>query len=52
MRLLAFCLTALIALPATVNAQALLETYVAKLSATDHFNSRGVRLTQPWQVIR
>lgn len=52
MRFIALCLTVLIALPATAKAQALLETYVAKLSATDHFNSNGVRLTQPWQIIR
>lgn len=28
------------------------ETYHAFLSARDHYNSNGVRLTQPWQIIR
>ncbi len=29
-----------------------LETYFAYLGPDDHFNSKGARLTQPWQVIR
>lgn len=30
----------------------LLESYSAFLGPADHFNSRGARLTEPWQVIR
>ncbi|MEP0232943.1 hypothetical protein [Roseibium sp.] len=30
----------------------LLEAYSAFLGSADHFNSKGVRLTQPWQIIR
>lgn len=30
----------------------LLETYQAFLGPSDHFNSSGARLTQPWQIIR
>ena len=30
----------------------LLEVYVAYLGADDHYNSRGARLSEPWQVIR
>jgi hypothetical protein len=33
-------------------AQALLESYVARLSANDHFNSQGERLTSPALIIR
>jgi hypothetical protein len=29
-----------------------IETYRAFLGSADHFNSRGVRLTEPWQIIR
>ncbi len=29
-----------------------IETYTAYLGHADHFNSRGTRLTQPWQIIR
>ena len=29
-----------------------LESYTAFLGPNDHFNSRGTRLTQPWQIIR
>lgn len=29
-----------------------LESYVAFLGPNDHFNSRGARLTEPWQIIR
>ncbi len=36
----------------TVASAAPLETYFAYLGPDDHFNSRGARLTQPWQVIR
>lgn len=31
---------------------AIIETYYAFLSADDHYNSKGVRLTAPWQIIR
>ncbi len=30
----------------------LLEAYSAYLGNADHYNSRGARLTEPWQVIR
>lgn len=30
----------------------LLEEYVAYLGEDDHYNSRGARLTEPWQIIR
>lgn len=30
----------------------LLETYVAFLGTDDHYNSRGARLSEPWQIIR
>ena len=52
MRLAALCLTALLALPGPAATQDLLESYVAFLSANDHYNSRGVRLTASWQIIR
>lgn len=45
---------ALAMLPAAgVRAQGpLLEAYNAYLGPADHYNSSGVRLTEPWQVIR
>ena len=44
----------LILLLATVPASAdeLIETYVARLGANDHFNSKGERLTSPALIIR
>lgn len=30
----------------------LLESYVAFLGPNDHYNSRGARLTEPWQIVR
>ncbi len=30
----------------------LLDEYVAYLGEDDHYNSRGKRLTEPWQIIR
>lgn len=30
----------------------LIDSYVAHISENDLFNSNGVRLTQPWQIIR
>lgn len=35
-----------------VSQGALLESYTAFLGPSDHFNSRGARLTEPWQIIR
>ena len=35
-----------------MQAQQLLESYTAMLSWTDHYNSNGQRLTEPWQIIR
>lgn len=37
--------------PASAQGQ-LLDRYVAFLGPNDHFNSRGARLTEPWQIIR
>lgn len=34
------------------SAQQLVESYVARLSARDHFNSNGVRLSSPAAIIR
>ncbi len=42
----------LLFLPSTGTADELLGSYVALLSSHDHFNSRGARLTKPWQIIR
>ncbi len=52
MRFAVLLLAALLALPTTVSAQQLLESYTAFLSSRDHYNSNGQRLTQFWQVIR
>lgn len=52
MKLTALVLSALLALPATGHAQQLLESYVAFLSTNDHYNSKGARLTEPYQIIR
>lgn len=42
-----------LAVAADTHAQGpLLEVYTAFLGPDDHFNSKGARLTQPWQVIR
>ncbi|MDJ0931365.1 hypothetical protein [Breoghania sp.] len=38
--------------PSAVAQGPLLEVYVAYLGPDDHYNSRGARLTEPWQVIR
>jgi len=35
-----------------VNAQEIIGRYTAFIGADDLFNSRGARLTEPWQVIR
>ncbi len=59
-RLLGACLVGLVVLPvlATLPAHAQnaidkpIASYVALLSSRDHFNSNGVRLTEPWQIIR
>jgi len=48
--LVALLLTFAVPLPAA--AQALIESYVAHLSARDHFNSDGVRLTSAAAIIR
>lgn len=55
-RLAAVALAALAFSPMTIvpaKAQgALLDQYVAFIGPADHFNSRGQRLTQPWQILR
>jgi len=38
--------------PAAAPAQQVVEQYVAVIGAQDLFNSRGVRLTAPWQILR
>ncbi|MGC9419419.1 MAG: hypothetical protein ACP5EN_10670 [Rhodovulum sp.] len=43
---------ALICAPALAPAQQLLEQYVAVIGAQDLFNSRGMRLVEPWQILR
>ena len=47
-------LVLVIALAPVMPAQAdtLLESYVAELGPDDHYNSRGKRLSQAWQVLR
>ncbi|MCP3971051.1 MAG: hypothetical protein GY717_12190 [Rhodobacteraceae bacterium] len=52
MRVLAIFLAALLALPAPLAAQNLLESYTALLSTNDHYNSKGVRLNAVWQILR
>lgn len=42
----------LIALSTPVSAQDLIGAYTAFISNNDLYNSRGARLTQPWQVLR
>lgn len=45
---LVLCLSAV----QSANAEQLLETYVAKLVTQDHFNSKGIRLTNAAAIIR
>lgn len=52
MRILAVLVALTLAATTPLKAQQLLESYVAFLSVDDHYNSRGARLTAPWQVIR
>jgi hypothetical protein len=48
-----FCLMLLLLVVSTpALAQELVESYVARLSASDHFNSKGGRLTSPALIIR
>ncbi|SIO46101.1 hypothetical protein SAMN05444722_2307 [Rhodovulum sp. ES.010] len=51
MRLAVLGLALCLAGPAA-RAQTLLEDYVAVIGRQDLFNSRGVRLTEPWQILR
>ena len=44
-------LAALLAAPAWAQGN-VIESYSAFLSTADHYNSKGARLTQPWQIIR
>ena len=41
-----------VTVPAAQAQGPLLETYVAFLGTDDHYNSRGARLSEPWQIIR
>lgn len=38
--------------PAPAQAQDIIASYVAYIGQPDLFNSKGARLTQPWQVLR
>jgi len=38
--------------PTVVSAQELIGSYVAYIGANDLFNSKGERLTEPWQILR
>ncbi len=50
--LFAAALLAPLALAAPASAQQLIESYTARLSSADHFNSSGERLTSPAAIIR
>lgn len=47
----AFALLFISGAPAPVKAQ-VLESYTAFIGPNDVFNSRGARLTEPWQIVR
>lgn len=46
------CLAAPLGLVAPASAQTMIESYTARLSSADHFNSNGERLTSPAAIIR
>lgn len=50
-RILLAAVAAMMVAPA-VQAQQLLDAYVAYIGRDDLYNSRGARLTEPWQVLR
>ena len=52
MRAFSLCLIAFLTAAPAAQAQQLLESYTAFLGTHDHFNSNGIRLTEPWQIIR
>lgn len=54
MRFALFCVAIALhgALPWPAAAQQVIESYIAVLSDRDHYNSRGERLSQYWQIIR
>ncbi len=53
MTILRTCIIALALMPAgPVAAQNLIGSYVAYIGTDDLYNSKGARLTQPWQVLR
>jgi len=45
-------LAALLAMAAPVGAADLIDGYVAYIGTEDLYNSKGARLSQPWQVLR
>ncbi len=49
---IAFAAAAFFAFSAPASAQQLVESYSARLSSADHFNSSGERLTAPAAIIR
>ena len=52
MKVLYLTAAALLVATATASAQQLLDSYTARLSAADHFNSNGARLTSAAAIIR
>lgn len=52
MKVLTIVVAAVAALPAAVSAQELIGSYVAYIGQQDLYNSKGARLSAPWQVLR
>jgi len=52
MKVLAIATAALAAAPAVLSAQDLIGSYVAYIGQQDLYNSKGARLSAPWQVLR
>lgn len=51
-RLRVFAAAALVAMAGPLAAQELIGSYVAYIGTDDLYNSKGARLSQPWQVLR
>lgn len=52
MKLRTLLAATLIALGTTASAQQVIGSYVAYIGQDDLYNSKGVRLSEPWQVLR
>jgi len=52
MKVLAIATAALAAAPVALSAQDLIGSYVAYIGQQDLYNSKGARLSAPWQVLR